>query len=72
VSLHNRPHKKQVLASRDGGALCRYCGSRQKLRKLTIDHVIPRSHGGTHALENLVLACGPCNAAKGDVLPAAS
>lgn len=30
-----------------------------------IDHVVPRSRGGSNALANLVLACGPCNVAKG-------
>lgn len=36
----------------------------------TVDHVIPRSRGGTHSLGNLVIACVPCNSAKGDwVLP---
>lgn len=31
----------------------------------TVDHVIPQAHGGTDELENLVLACGPCNVRKG-------
>ena len=64
-TVHNAPRKKQILASRDGGARCRYCGVRLKLRRLTIDHVVPRSRGGSNALTNLVLACGPCNLAKG-------
>lgn len=34
-------------------------------RKGTIDHVVPVSKGGTWDMENLVLACGPCNSAKG-------
>lgn len=29
------------------------------------DHIISLKHGGTHALENLALACLPCNRAKG-------
>jgi 5-methylcytosine-specific restriction endonuclease McrA len=28
------------------------------------DHVIPRAAGGSNRLDNLVLACGPCNQAK--------
>lgn len=31
----------------------------------TIEHIVPRSHGGTDALENLGLACARCNAEKG-------
>lgn len=32
----------------------------------TIDHVIPTSKGGTHDIDNLVLACNTCNARKGN------
>jgi 5-methylcytosine-specific restriction endonuclease McrA len=31
----------------------------------TVDHVVPRSLGGTHNLANLVLSCSRCNGAKG-------
>ena len=42
---------------------CQYCNS---TRQLTLDHVIPRSKGGTHTWDNVVTACSPCNSAKGD------
>jgi 5-methylcytosine-specific restriction endonuclease McrA len=29
-----------------------------------IDHVMPRSRGGSNKLDNLVLCCGPCNVDK--------
>ncbi|MDX1906784.1 MAG: HNH endonuclease [Bacteroidia bacterium] len=45
---------------------CVYCGSREAL---TIDHVIPRSMGGTDSWENLVTACQRCNARKGNMTP---
>jgi 5-methylcytosine-specific restriction endonuclease McrA len=64
--IHNRERKRRQLASRDGGARCHYCGVRQKLRRLTIDHVIPSSRGGSNTLTNLVLACEACNHAKAD------
>ncbi len=32
---------------------------------VTIEHIVPRSHGGTDALENLALATGKANAQKG-------
>lgn len=66
--LRNRSRKRHQLSSRDGGAICAYCGLRFKLRRLTIDHVVPLSRGGTNALTNLVLACGPCNQSKADKL----
>lgn len=66
TGLKNAGHKRQQLASRDGGSHCFYCGRHMKLSTLTIDHVRPRSKGGTDALENLRLACEPCNQAKAD------
>ena len=35
---------------------------------LTLDHVIPRSRGGTSIWTNIVLACVKCNMKKGDKL----
>ncbi|MBL6635836.1 MAG: HNH endonuclease [Actinobacteria bacterium] len=44
---------------------CQYCGGHAD----SIDHVIPRSRGGSHSWENLVAACKPCNLAKRDRTP---
>jgi len=41
----------------------RYCGTGQNL---TIDHVIPKSKGGTWDWMNLVTACNVCNGKKGE------
>ena len=48
---------------RDGGR-CQYCGHRAE----SIDHVVPRSRGGSHTWENVVAACRRCNAGKRDRL----
>lgn len=45
---------------------CQYCGSH---RRLTLDHVIPRSKGGLHTWDNVVAACEPCNSSKSDRTP---
>lgn len=45
---------------------CQYCGS---VKQLTLDHVIPRSKGGKHSWDNVVIACEPCNSRKGDRTP---
>lgn len=31
----------------------------------SIEHIVPRCHGGTNDLENLAIACQRCNAEKG-------
>lgn len=43
---------------------CAYCDATGT--PLNIDHVRPRSRGGTNRISNLVLACVPCNQAKGN------
>jgi 5-methylcytosine-specific restriction endonuclease McrA len=43
---------------------CAYCGIGQV--PLEIDHVQPRSKGGSDRVANLVIACRPCNEAKGN------
>jgi 5-methylcytosine-specific restriction endonuclease McrA len=37
----------------------------EPISRATIEHIVPRTHGGTDALENLGLACARCNLQKG-------
>jgi 5-methylcytosine-specific restriction endonuclease McrA len=48
---------------------CQYCGVQPGSEELTIDHVLPRSQGGTSTWENCVLACVACNKRKADRTP---
>lgn len=63
----------------EGDLVCRYCGrkglvvevaddaTKAQMRHLaTLDHVIPKSQGGTDYESNLVVACYPCNQRKAD------
>jgi 5-methylcytosine-specific restriction endonuclease McrA len=45
---------------------CAYCGAENV--RLEIDHVQPRSRGGTNKASNLVMACHECNRTKGNQL----
>jgi 5-methylcytosine-specific restriction endonuclease McrA len=56
---------RRVLFARDGWK-CVYCGTGSN--RLTLDHVVPRSRGGTSVWENVVTSCAPCNHRKGDRL----
>lgn len=40
---------------------CVYCGSK---KRLTQDHIVPVSKGGTHVKDNVVPACQSCNSSK--------
>ncbi|MCU0269936.1 MAG: HNH endonuclease [Acidimicrobiales bacterium] len=57
------PLSRRAVFLRDGGR-CQYCGRGAE----NIDHVVPRSRGGQHVWENVVAACGRCNATKRDRL----
>lgn len=48
---------------------CQYCGRRFPTGQLSLDHVIPRSRGGTTSWENVVCACRGCNVKKGGRTP---
>lgn len=58
----------KVLA-RDGFR-CVYCGRSPSEDgvKLEVDHVFPKSKGGTDSMDNLVTACWECNQGKKDMV----
>lgn len=47
------------------GGRCAYCGV---VAPLTMDHVVPVSRGGWHAIGNILPACRSCNSSKSDRL----
>jgi 5-methylcytosine-specific restriction endonuclease McrA len=62
---HRRKITRRAVFARDNWT-CQYCGSRSSL---TVDHVIPRSKGGSSSWDNIVASCAPCNRRKGNALP---
>lgn len=47
---------------------CAYCRGPLDTFGCAVDHIIPLARTGPHTLENLTVACQPCNRAKGDLL----
>ena len=47
---------------------CQYCENVFYPSELTLDHVLPVSRGGKTNWHNIVAACEPCNARKGNSL----
>ena len=45
---------------------CNGCEVLFPFRNMTIDHIMPRSRGGTDAPDNLQLLCAACNSTKGN------
>lgn len=62
MSISSKRLRFEIL-KRDGFA-CRYCGVTAVASPLHIDHVIPKSKGGTDDAANLVTACRDCNLGK--------
>lgn len=56
-------YSKATVMVRDGHK-CAYCGRHAS----TVDHIIPRKHGGASTYENCVAACIRCNSKKADKL----
>jgi hypothetical protein len=59
-----RPSDKDYVSFRDGWR-CTYCDRRVNRRTRHIDHAVSVANGGTDHLNNLRLACAPCNLLKG-------
>lgn len=55
--------QKSLAVFDHDGYRCRRCGARQKL---TVDHILPQSKGGTSDFTNLQTLCETCNQWKSD------
>jgi 5-methylcytosine-specific restriction endonuclease McrA len=51
---------------------CIHCNTRLQVQldgtpisRATVEHILPQTHGGTDALDNVALACARCNHGKG-------
>ncbi len=73
VEFRKIPQQPRALSRKNiflrDGYTCQYCGRTLPAKELTLDHVIPRSRGGTTSWENLVTCCIECNNKKGNRTP---
>lgn len=65
-SQQKRSKKKQLEAK--FGSYCYWCRRYFPINELTIDHLIPKSLGGSDSIENLRLSCKNCNQERGNSL----
>jgi 5-methylcytosine-specific restriction endonuclease McrA len=67
------PHQSRALSRKNillrDRNTCQYCATVLPSGELTLDHVIPRSRGGSSTWENLVACCHGCNRRKGNQSP---
>lgn len=68
--MRQGPQRERVLSGK-----CIHCGRRHQLEldrtpltHATVEHIVPRAHGGTDALTNVAIACAGCNRKKGSRL----
>jgi hypothetical protein len=56
------PEQRAVVVERARGC-CEYCWSQARFatQSFSVEHIVPRSKGGTTSLENLALSCQGCN-----------
>ncbi|WP_197480168.1 MULTISPECIES: HNH endonuclease [unclassified Anabaena] len=67
MNSQQRKSKKRQLID-IYGSCCWWCGEYLPSKKLTFEHLFPKSRGGSNALENLRLACFSCNNKRGNSL----
>jgi 5-methylcytosine-specific restriction endonuclease McrA len=58
-------HKERMLKA---DPFCVWCHARLSYVTATVDHLLPRSKGGTNEPRNLALACVRCNSTRGNAL----
>ena len=59
-----RTQKHTLFGLQEG--VCNGCRIVFPFRNFTVDHVVPRSRGGTDHVDNLQLLCAACNSLKGN------
>ena len=64
-----RTHRHRLYGEQEG--ICLGCETHFPFKVMEVDHILPRSRGGTDHIENLQLLCTHCNKSKGNKTMAA-
>ncbi len=67
MSPTSKRSKTRQLLQQYGNRCC-WCGKQMTKSERTIEHLVPKSLGGTNAISNLRLACFTCNNSRGNNL----
>jgi 5-methylcytosine-specific restriction endonuclease McrA len=67
VSASTPGSRRRAAILRRDGDRCHFCGQRLLAAECTIEHLIPRSRGGSDRLDNQALSCRSCNQLKGQM-----
>ena len=59
-----RTHRHRLYGEQEG--VCLGCDTHFPFKVMEVDHVLPKSRGGTDHFENLQLLCTHCNKSKGN------
>lgn len=65
MERNKRPNYRKALIQKYGN-ICSICGRKVPEEMLMIDHIYPRSLGGSDDFDNLQLTCRNCNIIKGN------
>ena len=63
ILLNYRTHRHRLYGEQEG--VCVGCETHFPFRVMDVDHMLPRSRGGTDHADNLQLLCSGCNRSKG-------
>ena len=58
-----RTHRHRLYGEQEG--VCKGCDTHFPFKVMEVDHILPRSKGGSDHYENLQLLCTHCNKSKG-------
>lgn len=61
----NPTKRKRVFFADAERIRCAHCAKWLTVVEATIDHIVPAAKGGTVALDNVAIACLPCNHDRG-------